>query len=220
MSGVGTKTIWTASLAILALLSGTAGLIGNLGGARNTICSLPAAKQTCIRSGLITYIELEKINAAPTSAVQTAPALGAGGQAPPAPAAGVQTGAVPTVQPAPNPNDISGTWSGYYFGGSNPRTKFELNIAWRSTGAFRGVIAEDDSVGRAHGIDTHGVERGSTVTGKTHEDGSVTFTKEYDCSNGICHKVIYDGVLDEAGRTITGTWRIDDTHGEFKATRN
>jgi hypothetical protein len=198
MGGMGTKTVWAAAVTVVALLSATAGLIGNLGGARDTICSLAAAKQTCIKSGLVTEASLERANSVSMP----------GGQAGAPPSAPVHR------------TDISGTWAGYYFGGGNPRTKFELDLSWRAPGTFRGVIAEEDWIGPNRGIAGRPSERGSSVKGVTSEDGSVSFTKEYDGADGVNHKVIYEGVLDESGRTITGTWSIDDLHGEFKVARN
>jgi len=209
MGGLGTKTVWTLVVAVIALLSTTASLIGNLGGARNTICSLPAAKATCLQWGLVAEAPPEEANSVSLPGAQDAATM----QAP-------DVTATPGAERASNPNDISGSWTGYYAGGGNPRTKFDLDIAWRAPGTFRGVILEEDTIGRGRGVvySTDG-QRGAAVTGTTSADGTVRFTKQYDCTDGVCHDVIYEGVLDEAGRTITGTWSIGTLRGQFRISR-
>ena len=47
------STPWTFIVAVIAFISAAASFLGNLGGARNAVCSLPAITPFCIHAGLI-----------------------------------------------------------------------------------------------------------------------------------------------------------------------
>jgi hypothetical protein len=108
--------------------------------------------------------------------------------------------------------DLSGNWTGYYAQGNN-RTPFTMEASGRS-GVFRGRITEPNNFGDASARQLFG-----NVSGRTLEDGTVTFTKTYDGTGGISHSVEYAGRIDESGRIITGRWRIGAQSDVFRLER-
>jgi hypothetical protein len=108
--------------------------------------------------------------------------------------------------------DLSGNWSGYYAQGNN-RTPFALEASGRS-GAFRGRTTEPNTFG-----DRSATQLFGNVSGRTLDDGTVTFTKTYDGTGGVSHAVEYAGRIDETGRIITGRWRIGAQGDVFRLER-
>ena len=53
------RTFWAALTALFVLASAALGFVSNLGGARNSVCSLAAANELCVRWGLARPNQLE-----------------------------------------------------------------------------------------------------------------------------------------------------------------
>jgi hypothetical protein len=109
--------------------------------------------------------------------------------------------------------DLTGNWSGFYSGGGNQRTPFELRIAG-APGRFRGRMSEQNTF-----ADRRFARLSANIAGETRADGVVSFVKTYDGTAGISHSVQYTGRIDNAGQSIRGTWRIDTVSGEFQMQR-
>ncbi|MEJ0023242.1 MAG: toll/interleukin-1 receptor domain-containing protein [Alphaproteobacteria bacterium] len=111
--------------------------------------------------------------------------------------------------------DLSGGWSGYYSGGGNQTTPFEVVIADKD-GAFQGNMSENNTFADA---DRSLSKLYATVAGRVLPGGGVRFTKTYDGTGGQTHSVEYEGTIDDAGRTITGIWKLNGQTGNFRMSR-
>ncbi len=108
--------------------------------------------------------------------------------------------------------DVTGLWRGAYWGPYEARVDFEMDLI--SAGAsFRGGAREPNPFSPAGGMTLT-----SIIAGETRGDGAIAFRKTYDGSSGISHSVDYEGRVENGA--IVGTWRVGDTSGAFRMTRD
>ncbi|MBC8073902.1 MAG: hypothetical protein IAG13_36625, partial [Deltaproteobacteria bacterium] len=126
----------------------------------------------------------------------------------------------PPSQPlgAVDPALLSGTWTGTYLyshrGDSSAAVAFFADLAFDGP-RLRGSIIEPNSFG-----DDSSGELKATLAGSIDEHGIVRFTKSYDGTAGVDHRVDYIGRLDVAAQRIEGTWSIADDTGRFVMLRH
>jgi hypothetical protein len=109
--------------------------------------------------------------------------------------------------------DLSGTWTGNYaYPGSLSPVPFVAELR-DSSGQLSGLTSESGEVFQR--VDTaHAISSGTCVGTR------VRFTKIYESHEWELDAVNYDGVLDDDGSEITGSWTIaGQGSGPFVMTR-
>ena len=105
---------------------------------------------------------------------------------------------------------VSGTWSGSYDyadGGRSVRLEVTLNVR---DGRLRGTMTEPNTFG------TSGYsELEADLVGEAVASNLVTFMKTYRTGDAD-HSVFYIGELSEDGKTIAGTWTLQENQGPFE----
>lgn len=101
--------------------------------------------------------------------------------------------------------NISGTWFGnYYYSDLSQACGFEA-VFLQQGAALEGSILDDGKLGEAY------------VSGSS-AGGQVSFRKAYN--NRALEPVLYQGMLSDDGKALSGTWRINGSvHGSWKAWR-
>ena len=126
------------------------------------------------------------------------------------------------MAPAPpsgpfDPALLTGTWAGTYLyavaRGGAASVAFFADLAFEGP-KLSGSMIEPNTFG-----DDSSGELKATLAGSIDEHGVVRFTKSYDGTAGVDHRVDYLGRLDVAGQRIEGTWTIDGASGRFVMTR-
>lgn len=105
--------------------------------------------------------------------------------------------------------DMSGAWSGSYSEAGH-ETRFDLTLQAAGAGRFTGHASEPDIYGLIGGA-TYSAD----VSGETHADGAVSFTKTYGGAGGFLRTVRYAGRISADGRSINGTWDTGALQGPF-----
>lgn len=108
---------------------------------------------------------------------------------------------------------LSGEWQGEFWGPNAQRTQFNAVIQ-EAGGVFSGSLSEPNTFAIGAGGALY-----ANLSGAMQENGQIAFSKTYDGTGGVSHTVYYEGIVDQARTTITGTWRIDSNSGEFRMQR-
>lgn len=109
--------------------------------------------------------------------------------------------------------DVSGAWSGTYSEAGH-ETRFDLTLQAASAGRFTGHASEPDIYGLIGGA-TYSAD----VSGETHSDGAVSFTKTYGGAGGFLRTVRYSGRFSADGQSVEGTWDTGALQGPFHMQR-
>jgi hypothetical protein len=109
---------------------------------------------------------------------------------------------------------LQGIWTGSYEypEGGPPAVKFEMRIA-ELGGKFVARAAEANTFGENP---TANPKLYADCKGKFNANtNKVSWTKTYDGTDGQVHSVEYGGTLSADGKTIEGTWTLNDLSGKF-----
>lgn len=110
-------------------------------------------------------------------------------------------------------SDLGGVWQGFYWGGGNTQTSFQVTLRDDPGPGVSGTILETNSFG-----DKTSAFLLSSFQGEVSGE-AVTWVKTYDGTGGQAHSVIYSGRL-ASPRRIVGTWTLDSgVGGEFEIVR-
>lgn len=110
--------------------------------------------------------------------------------------------------------NLTDDWTGGYISTDNGDVN-TFNMKLKSAGAtFSGTATEVNIFG---GSDVLFLT--SMIQGTIKADGSVSFVKTYDGAGGVSHSVSYVGKLDDTGRRIRGTYRVEAASGKFEMVR-
>ena len=99
-----------------------------------------------------------------------------------------------------------------YANNSQPAVPFTLAITTAADGNFTGETTEPPTFGNGSSVALTAGVKGLI------SDTTLQFTKTYDGSGGQTHSVEYAGSIGADGRSMKGTWRVDQLHGTFSAT--
>ncbi len=108
---------------------------------------------------------------------------------------------------------LTGEWSGIYGYSGNIEKNVNFFARLRDKeGNISGDISEPNESGvLADFLYAH-------INGH-HNGQMIQFTKTYDGSGDFAHSVFYDGLIENDGHLITGSWKIDILTGWFKMVR-
>jgi hypothetical protein len=132
--------------------------------------------------------------------------------------AGRSPAPVPPLGPT-DPALLSGTWSGTYLYARRGESS-SSSVAFFADLAFDGKRLTGSMIEpNTFGDDTSG-ELKARLEGSIDDGGVVRFTKSYDGTAGVGHRVDYVGRLDVAAQRIEGTWSLDGESGRFVMMRH
>jgi uncharacterized caspase-like protein len=102
----------------------------------------------------------------------------------------------------PSASPLTGAWSGRYeYPDGREGVDFTQQLTV-SQGLVTGFISEPNTFGDATSKNLY-----ATFSGMI-DGNEIAWTKTYDGTAGVSHSVIYQGILDRKGRTITGEWSV------------
>jgi hypothetical protein len=124
--------------------------------------------------------------------------------------------AVATAPPNPANRALAGAWRGTYTYDNNPTAApgdftFDLKV---SGNTVSGRITEPNTFGTA-GVPFLYANISGTIDGD-----AISFSKTYDGTGGQTHTVYYNGVIDRAAHTVSGTWFIPAAAAPAKGAAN
>jgi hypothetical protein len=115
--------------------------------------------------------------------------------------------------PPPGPGlTVGGTWRGRYHYPNNAQAPVQFQFDIETRGArVTGRSQEPNTFGEAGVPYLY-----ATINGTVTPDGQLRFTKTYDGTGRVSHSVEYEGIIDYSTGTLSGTWHIGATRGQFE----